>query len=111
MAETYDIIIVGSGPAGYTAAIYAARSNLRTLIVQGRQLGGQLMLTSDVENFPGFENGIQGPEMMDTFERQARRFGPDMRPEDVTAIDFSKRPFAVTIEDEAEPVYGNALIL
>ena len=111
MSETYDIIIIGSGPAGYTAGIYSARANLRTLIVQGRQLGGQLMLTTDVENFPGFENGIMGPDMMDILERQTRRFGAEMRPEDVTHIDFSKRPFAVTIEDEEEPVYGNALIL
>lgn len=111
MAEIYDIIIIGSGPAGYTAAIYAARANLRTLLVQGRQLGGQLMLTSDVENYPGFENGVMGPDMMEVFERQARRFGPEMRPEDVTSIDFTKRPFAVTIEEEAEPVYGKALIL
>jgi thioredoxin reductase (NADPH) len=111
MAQHYDVIIIGSGPAGYTAGIYSARANLQTLIVQGRQLGGQLMLTSDVENFPGFENGIMGPDMMEIFERQTRRFGAEMRPEDVTKIDFSKRPFAVTIEDESEPVYGNALIL
>lgn len=69
MGATYDIIIIGSGPAGYTAGIYAARANLRTLVVQGRQLGGQLMLTSDVENFPGFENGVIGPDMMEIFER------------------------------------------
>ncbi len=107
----YDIIIVGSGPAGYTAAIYTARANLRTLVVQGQQFGGQLMLTTDVENFPGFEHGINGPDMMETFERQARRFGPEMRAEDVTQIDFSQRPFAVTVEDSAEPVYARAIIL
>ncbi|MBA3824903.1 MAG: thioredoxin-disulfide reductase [Ktedonobacterales bacterium] len=107
----YDIIIVGSGPAGYTAAIYTARANLRTLVVQGQQFGGQLMLTTDVENFPGFEHGVMGPDMMETFERQARRFGPEMRAEDVTKIDFSQRPFAVTVEDSAEPVYARALIL
>lgn len=111
MAETYDIIIIGSGPAGYTAAIYAARANLRTLVVQGRKWGGQLMLTTDVENFPGFEHGVQGPDMMEVFERQARRFGPEMRAEDVTKIDFSHRPFAVTIEQSVQPVYGKALIL
>ena len=111
MAQQYDVIIIGSGPAGYTAGIYAARANLQTLIVQGRQLGGQLMLTSDVENFPGFENGIMGPDMMEIFERQTRRFGAEMRPEDVTKIDFSKRPFAVTIEEETTPVYANSLIL
>ncbi len=111
MADSYDVIIVGSGPAGYTAGIYTARANLRTLLVQGSQLGGQLMLTSDVENYPGFENGILGPEMMEIFERQTRRFGAEMRQQDVTRIDFSRRPFAVTIEDSSEPVYGRALIL
>lgn len=111
MAETSDVIIIGSGPAGYTAAIYAARANLRTLVVQGEQFGGQLMLTSDVENYPGFEHGVLGPEMMEIFERQAKRFGPEMRAENVTAIDFTKRPFAVTISGEAEPVFGRALIL
>jgi thioredoxin reductase (NADPH) len=111
MANEYDVIIVGSGPAGYTAAIYAARANLRTLVVQGRQLGGQLMLTTDVENYPGFENGVMGPDMMDVFERQALRMGAEMCPEDVTNIDFTRRPFAVTIEDGPEPVYAKALIV
>jgi thioredoxin reductase (NADPH) len=111
MAEVYDVIIIGSGPAGYTAAIYTARANLRTLVVQGRLFGGQLMLTTDVENYPGFEHGVQGPEMMEVLERQAKRFGPTMRAEDVTKIDFNARPFAVTIEAEAEPVFGRALIL
>jgi thioredoxin reductase (NADPH) len=111
MSDSYDVIIIGSGPAGYTAGIYAARANLRTLVVQGSQLGGQLMLTSDVENYPGFENGILGPEMMEIFERQTRRFGAEMRQQDVTKIDFSRRPFAVTIEDGPEPVYGQTLIL
>jgi thioredoxin reductase (NADPH) len=111
MAQEYDVIIVGSGPAGYTASIYAARANLHTLLVQGRQYGGQLMLTSDVENYPGFENGISGPDMMETLERQERRFGAEMRAEDVTSIDFSRHPFAVTIEDETEPVYAKSLIL
>ncbi len=111
MSNHFDVIIVGSGPAGYTAAIYTARANLSTLVVQGRQYGGQLMLTSDVENFPGFEHGIMGPEMMEIFENQAKRFGPEMRAEDVTHIDFTQRPFAVTIEDDPEPVFGDALIL
>jgi thioredoxin reductase (NADPH) len=93
MAKKYDVIIIGSGPAGYTAAIYAARSSLSVLMFQGYQTGGQLMSTSDVENYPGFEEGILGPEMMEKFEMQARRFGTDMLAEDVTAIDFSKRPF------------------
>src|SRR6266536_2612308 len=95
MAQVYGVIIIGSGPAGYTAAIYAARSNLSVLMFQGYQIGGQLMQTSEVENYPGFEEGILGPEMMDKFEQQARRFGAELIPEDVTAIDFSKRPFTV----------------
>ncbi len=95
MAKIYDVIIIGSGPAGYTAAIYAARANLSVLQFQGYSLGGQLMQTSDVENYPGFEEGILGPEMMDIFEKQARRFGTEMLPEDVTEVDFSKRPFTI----------------
>ena len=98
MAKLHDVIIIGSGPAGYTAAIYAARANLSVLMLQGYQVGGQLMLTSDVENYPGFEEGILGPPMMEKFEAQARRFGTEMLPEDVTAIDFSKRPFKVTAD-------------
>src|SRR2546421_65879 len=86
MAKLYDLIIIGSGPAGYTAAIYASRANLSVLMFQGYQVGGQLMLTSDVENYPGFEEGILGPPMMEKFEAQARRFGAEMIPEDVTAI-------------------------
>ncbi len=98
MEKLYDIIIIGSGPAGYTAAIYAARANLSVLMLQGYQVGGQLMLTSDVENYPGFEEGILGPPMMEKFEAQARRFGTDVIPEDVISIDFNKRPFKVTTD-------------
>ena len=98
MAKKYDVIIIGSGPAGYTAAIYAARANLAVLMLQGYQTGGQLVQTSDVENYPGFEEGILGPEMMEKFEAQARRFGTEMLAEDVTAVDFSKRPFKVTTD-------------
>ena len=98
MAKNYDVIIIGSGPAGYTAAIYAARANLSVLMFQGYTVGGQLMLTSDVENYPGYPKGILGPEMMEQFEEQARRFGTEMIPEDVTAIDFSKRPFKLTTD-------------
>jgi thioredoxin reductase (NADPH) len=98
MAKQYDLIIIGSGPAGYTAAIYASRANLSVLMFQGYQVGGQLMLTSDVENYPGFEEGILGPPMMEKFEVQARRFGAEMIPEDVTEIDFSQRPFRLTTD-------------
>ncbi len=98
MAIQYDVIIIGSGPAGYTAAIYAARANLSVLMFQGYSVGGQLMLTSDVENYPGFEEGILGPPMMEKFEAQARRFGTEMIPEDVTDIDFSTRPFKITTD-------------
>ena len=101
MAKLYDVIIIGSGPAGYTAAIYAARANLSVLMLQGYQVGGQLMLTSDVENYPGFEEGILGPPMMEKFEAQARRFGTELIPEDVISVDFSKRPFKV-ITDSGE---------
>jgi thioredoxin reductase (NADPH) len=94
-APLYDVVVIGSGPAGYTAAIYAARANLRTLVIQGEQLGGQLMITSEVENYPGFEEAILGPELMDRFEKQARRFGAEMVPQDVTRVDFSKRPFTL----------------
>jgi thioredoxin reductase (NADPH) len=98
MEKLYDVIIVGSGPAGYTAAIYAGRANLSVLMFQGYQVGGQLMLTSEVENYPGFEDGILGPSMMEKFEAQARRFGAELVPEDVSAIDFSKRPFKLTTD-------------
>jgi thioredoxin reductase (NADPH) len=101
MAKTYGVIIIGSGPAGYTAAIYAARADLSVLVLQGYQAGGQLMQTSDVENFPGFEEGILGPEMMDKFEKQARRFGAEMLLEDVISVDFSQRPFTARTETEA----------
>ena len=109
MENLYDVIIIGSGPAGYTAAIYAARANLTVLMFQGYQVGGQLMLTSDVENYPGFEEGILGPPMMEKFEAQARRFGTEMIPEDVTAIDFSKRPFTVTTD--SGDYYGRTIII
>ncbi len=98
MAKVYGVIIIGSGPSGYTSAIYAARANLSVLMFQGYQVGGQLMTTSEVENYPGFEDGILGPEMMEKFEQQARRFGTEMMAEDVTAVDFSKRPFTVTTD-------------
>jgi thioredoxin reductase (NADPH) len=97
----YDLAIIGSGPAAYTAAIYAARANLRTLVLQGDNFGGQLMITSDVENYPGFEVGILGPELMEKFEAQARRFGTEMVARDVVRVDFAQRPFTLWTEDAA----------
>jgi thioredoxin reductase (NADPH) len=107
MATTRKVIIIGSGPAGYTAAIYAARANLAPLMISGLQAGGQLMLTTLVENVPGFVDGVMGPELMETMRKQAERFGTDMIAEDVTAVDFSRRPFAVRVGEttyEAETV-------
>jgi len=98
MTTTRKIIIIGSGPAGYTAAIYAARANLAPLMLTGTQHGGQLMLTTLVENYPGFVEGVQGPELMETMQKQAAHFGTELIPEDVTAVDFSKRPFAVKVD-------------
>jgi thioredoxin reductase (NADPH) len=95
-----DLIIIGGGPAGYTAALYAARANLEPLVIEGFQWGGQLMITSDVENYPGYAEGVLGPEMMKDFRRQAERFGAEFVSDDVTRVDFSERPFRVWVGDE-----------
>jgi thioredoxin reductase (NADPH) len=93
------VIIIGSGPAGYTAAIYAARANLTPVMFTGVQAGGQLMLTTLVENYPGFVDGLMGPDLMETFRKQAERFGTEMITEDVTSVDFSRRPLVVRVGD------------
>jgi thioredoxin reductase (NADPH) len=95
MATTRKVVIVGSGPAGYTAAIYAARANLAPLMITGVLPGGQLMLTTTVENYPGFVEGIQGPDLMETMKKQAEHFGTEMIADDVTAVDLSRRPFVI----------------
>ena len=111
MSETYDVVVVGSGPAGYTAALYAARANLDVLVFQGFEAGGQLMLTSDVENYPGYREGVIGPDMMDDFEAQAARFGAKMRLENVERVDISERPFKLWAEGAEEPTLANAVII
>jgi thioredoxin reductase (NADPH) len=95
-----DMVIIGGGPAGYTAALYAARSNLNPLVIEGFAWGGQLMITSDVENYPGYPEGVLGPEMMNDFRRQAERFGSEYLTDDVTAVDFSVYPFRIAVGDE-----------
>jgi thioredoxin reductase (NADPH) len=98
--EVRELIVIGGGPAGYTAALYAARANLRPLVIEGFQWGGQLMITSDVENYPGYADGVLGPEMMADFRRQAERFGADFVTDNVTKVDFSERPFHVWVGDD-----------
>lgn len=108
--KTFKVVIVGSGPAGLTAALYAARADLKPIIFEGPEPGGQLMTTTDVENFPGFPEGIMGPKMMDLFREQAKRFGADCRYGMVTNVDFDKRPFKLTI-DESTEIYAQAIVV
>lgn len=108
--ENIKCLILGSGPAGYTAAIYAARADLKPVMYQGLQPGGQLTITTDVENYPGYPEGIQGPEMMEDFKKQAERFGTDVRWGIATSVDLSKRPFKITIDEKTE-VTAETLII
>ena len=98
--DVRELIIIGGGPAGYTAALYAARANLQPLVIEGFAWGGQLMITSDVENYPGYPDGIMGPAMMQDFRRQAERFGAELITDDVTAVDFSERPFRIWVGND-----------
>ncbi|MBC6989999.1 thioredoxin-disulfide reductase [Hymenobacter sp. BT491] len=108
--EHVHCLIIGSGPAGYTAAIYAARANLKPVMYQGLQPGGQLTITNDVENFPGYPDGVMGPEMMEDLKKQAERFGTDIRYGLATAVDFSGHPHRVTI-DENKEITADAVII
>jgi thioredoxin reductase (NADPH) len=105
----HKVIIIGGGPAGYTAAIYAARANLSPLLIAGVQAGGQLTLTTSVENYPGFVDGVQGPDLMDTMRKQAERFGTVTINDDVTAVDFTRRPFVVRAG--ADVYHGETVII
>jgi thioredoxin reductase (NADPH) len=108
--EKVECLIIGSGPAGYTAAIYAARADMKPVMYEGLQPGGQLTITTDVENYPGYPDGIMGPEMMDNFKKQAVRLGADVRYGLITKVDFSKRPF-VCIADETKEIHAETVII
>ncbi len=109
MADVWEVIIIGGGPAGYTAAVYAARANLKPLLFEGGQPGGQLMITSDVENFPGFVDPIAGPELMLAMRGQAERVGTEIRTADVTEVDLSRKPFRVV--SDGQEYLGKTVII
>ena len=108
--EILDTLIIGSGPAGYTAAIYAARADMKPVVIQGLQPGGQLTTTTDVDNYPGYKDGVLGPKMMEDFKAQAERFGTDNRWGMVTSVDFTSRPFKVEI-DESSYLFAKTVII
>ncbi|CAN5829600.1 thioredoxin-disulfide reductase [soil metagenome] len=100
MTNHHEVVIIGSGPSGLTAALYSARANLKPLVIEGFEAGGQLMLTTEVENYPGFVDGVMGPELMDTLRKQAARFGTTYISQDVTEVDFSVRPFKIKVDHD-----------
>lgn len=108
--KTFKVVIIGSGPAGLTAALYAARADLSPIVFEGPEPGGQLMTTTDVENFPGYPDGVMGPQMMDDFRRQATKFGADCRYGYVTNVDFDSRPYKLTIDEKTE-ISAHSLII
>lgn len=109
-AEKVKVLIIGSGPAGYTAAIYASRAGLSPILYTGGQPGGQLTITNDVENYPGYPDGVMGPQMMEDFKKQAERFGTDVRYGLVTGVDFSSRPHKVIVDDQNEVLADTVII-
>ena len=111
VTKPYRVLILGTGPAGLTAAIYAARANLEPLVIDGNEPGGQLTLTTEVENFPGFPEGIMGPDLMDQMRAQAKRFGADFKTGQVTSVDLSQRPFRVTTDDGSDEYFADSLII
>ena len=108
--EKVEVLIIGSGPAGYTAAIYAARADMKPVVIQGLQPGGQLTTTTDVDNYPGYKDGITGPVMMEDFKSQAERFGTDTRWGMVTKVDFSKRPFEIEVDEKINMLAESIII-
>lgn len=110
MKEKINLLIIGSGPAGYTAAIYASRANIKPVLYTGTQMGGQLTLTTEVENFPGFPDGIQGNDLMVNFEAQAKRMGADIRFGTITKVDFNTYPFIVQVDDDTI-IEANSVII